>query len=175
MWRWVTALFATASLALGGSACCGGGDQVVMAASWADAYPTIDEMVEAADVVVEVRVTGVADTGLIDSDVSSVPFTDFSARVTRILTGQADEEIIVRQTGGDVACDRYVVDGDPMLQPEADYVMFLTEFAPGQYLINGGPTGRLLLDGERLGQLPDSILDPVHVPADITALRALIG
>ncbi|WP_163544782.1 hypothetical protein [Occultella kanbiaonis] len=182
MGRWVRAAVAitvavavTTSPTLSTSAGHCVGDDVVMAASWADAYPTIDEMVAAADAVVQVRVTGVADTGLIDSDVNSVPYTDFSARAFRILTGRTDEDITIRQTGGELACDHYVISGDPMLQPEAEYVVFLTEFAPGQYRINGGPTGRLMLDGERLSQLPDSILDPVQVPADITTLRDLIG
>ena len=123
--------------------------------SWANAADTVAGMAANSDAVALVTIKSVAGTG-VDKDLGDgAPYTLFTASVERWLKGTGGSEITIKQTGG----DNVQVEDDPLLQVGESAVLFLHQFADGQYFIVGGPTGRFHLDGQNnLVPMPDGIL-----------------
>ncbi|UFU04356.1 hypothetical protein LQF12_07185 [Ruania suaedae] len=62
-----------------------------------------------------------------------------------------------------------------MMRAGAEYILFVTEFEPGHYRINGGPTGRLLVqEGGSITHLPGSLISPADLPETLTQAEAEI-
>lgn len=130
--------------------------EVHYSASWANAFVSIEEMTENADLVANVTVTGIASTEKTEDGV----YTIYSARVDSILHGSADpsDQILIKQLGGTVDGIEYLVDDDPPLIAGDSSVFFLTEYEEGRYFIMGGPTGRIHVDDGSTSTLPGSVL-----------------
>jgi len=106
-------------------------------------------MVDHAGVIALVTVSEVQSTEELDA----IPFTNYGVSVDEwIAVSRSDQakskEIVVRQLGA-IAKDGSVVvaDDDPLLIKAERAIVFLREFAPGQFVIQGGPTGRLQIRG----------------------------
>lgn len=135
---------------------------VTLSPSWAEAYPTVQQTARNANAIALITVRGTQSVEVADGAV----YTNFNADVTRWVTTSSDtpRSIIVRQMGGKGGSVTYVVDDDPLLQPGQEQLVFLRQFSPGHYVIQGGPTGRLTLSGTQLRALPTSAM-AAHFPA----------
>ena len=117
-----------------------------MNASWASQYSSLSELARDADAIVVGLVKGVANRSTTGEALS---FTDFDYVVEEWVSAPAGvamlpDAISIHQTGGIVNGRNVEVTGDPLLVPGERSVLFLRQYAPGQYFILGGPTGRLL-------------------------------
>lgn len=156
--------FAGVAMSLGVTACTNdvpaiGGNaesEVIYSASWANAYPTVEQMTEQADLVARSTITGIVS---VDRDANGI-YTTYSARIDSGLkyAGDLPEEIRIRQLGGELDGTSYIADDDPLLTIGEESVLFLHEFAPGNFFIVGGPTGRLPIENNLIAPLPDSAL-----------------
>lgn len=130
--------------------------------SWANAYPTVPEMVRAGDAVVVGRVTGVQGTS-VDRD-TEIRYTDFEVTVDTWIAGaKAPSPVVVHQMGSASGFVTEDVADDPLLRVGERDVLVLSAYAPGRYYVTGGPTGRFPVDGDRVSSLPAGL---VQMPAD---------
>lgn len=170
----------TAGILLAGSSCspsqASASDEITyLSVSWAEGPETIAELVKLADVVVEVRISGVKGIGSSTSAIGGqMPYVDFEADALNVLYGDlSSEQIIIRQ-GGDPE-GKMVFQDDPLMEPEDTYILFLTEYAPGEYRINGGPSGRLVINnGTDVSTLPSTTLHPDERITNVAELERKI-
>jgi hypothetical protein len=77
------------------------------------------------------------------------PTTLFGFRISKILWNPHHlaslSTILVNQTGGIMNNTRYTVSDDPLFQIGEQAVLFLCQYSPAHFLVNGGPTGRFSL------------------------------
>lgn len=126
--------------------------------SWANALPSVSEMAQEADAVVIGRVVGIAGSGTDPTSVKPIPYTEFTFAVTQWLKNSGPSSITLKQTGGtDASGDVWTVDGDPLLQVGEQDVLFLQQFAAGEYFIVGGPTGRYNVSNGQVSPMPEGI------------------
>lgn len=127
--------------------------------SWAETPTTLAELDDLAETVVRVRITGVSGTGNIDStNGAPLPYTEFDAEVVERIAGDAADSIVIRQSGGSLDGVTYAIAEDPLMSPGEEYVLFLTEWAPGSYKINGGPSGRFTVVGDEVQPLESTTI-----------------
>jgi len=143
--------------------------------SWAENPTTLDELTDLAEVVAVVTISGVAGTGNIEETSGApLPYTDFSADVQEVLTGDVAGETITIRQHGDASQDVVFVD-DPLMQVGDEYVLFLTEHSPGEYRINGGPTGRMIVTADgQIVALDSSSLEPGELVTELTELTTAV-
>jgi hypothetical protein len=111
-----------------------------------------------ADAVIVGRVVAISGTGTDATSYQGVPYTEFSVSVVQWVKGNGPSSIVIKQTGGtDAAGATWSVEGDPLLQVGEQDVFFLHEFAPGDYFIVGGPTGRFPISGGTVSPMPEGI------------------
>jgi hypothetical protein len=186
------------------------GNQVVeMHGNWVSAAVSIAELAQEADVIVRVRVTqaGVnrvveqtlpvytsagegelvqpvtSDEELSSSDktmVMSTPFTDFEVEVVEIFKGKAEATLTIMQNGGELNGQRYAMVGEPLLQVNGEYVLFLVDMsgdevhAPGRALYRVvNPAGQYLVQGEQVSTAAENETEAV-LPTTLTELQAEI-
>lgn len=151
----------------------GGGDTASgMHSSWTNVYPTLREMGTNADAIAIGQVSAIVGTTV---DTSGIPYTDFSYVAEAWLKGGAEETILIHQTGGQNESGTTVEsDDDPLLAVGEQSLVFLKQYAPGQYFIMGGPTGRLLEANGLFTQLPGASKLP-GLPAPVGAVTSLLG
>jgi hypothetical protein len=121
-----------------------------MDASWAVAYRTVPTLRAASDVAVAGSIGGVVKVTA--GTPRNPPFTDYALVISAVLwdpghhlaVGQA---ITVHQTGAIVGSARFEIGDDPLFRPGEQVVLFLHQFAEGQYYVVGGPTGRFRMSG----------------------------
>jgi len=126
---------------------------VYMDASWARTYHDVKSLKQDSDLVVSGTFTGIAAT--VQPDKGPVE-TDFTFTLSKTLVNPQlvnVKTITVRQTGGIVGNITYVVADDPLFVVGAQEILFLHQFAPGQYFVLGGPTGRF--------QISQGVVHPV--------------
>ena len=112
---------------------------IVTTYSWAIQYASIGDLAKAADLVVQGKVAGIAESYLD----KGIPFTNFYVDVTSVTKGSANSKILVTETGGAATNPgTVVIDGDPPLIAGKTYFLFLREVNPGRYVILGGPQGQ---------------------------------
>lgn len=113
---------------------------VTLDASWANAYPSVKDMTSAADAVV-LGTVGQAEATTVKG---GIPYTDYSFAVEQWLKGSPAiaSQILIHQTGGTASGVTMEVGDDPLLVVGEKDVLYLRQYAPGKYLILGGPTGR---------------------------------
>jgi Matrixin len=142
--------------------------------SWNIGYTNLTDMAQDADAIVVGHVKTVAQRTVVDGQ----PFTDFDYAVDDwVAAPRGDKDlpaaITIHQTGGIRDGQTVEVHGDPLLASGEQGVLFLRRYAPGQYYILGGPTGRLISDGGQLAQLHGaSRLDGLS-PSQAVTLRAV--
>lgn len=128
--------------------------EVTLHPSWAEGYPTIAQMSKNAGAIARVTIQSVNGTEGADGAV----YTNFNAKVDQwVATSTTTPDTIsIRQLGGVAGNTTFVVDDDPLLKVGDQQLLFLREFKTGSYVIQGGPTGRLTVDGATLRALPGS-------------------
>jgi hypothetical protein len=143
----------------------------VVDGSWADAYPTYEEMTQHADAVVRGHVVRVIGTERNQAESST--YTDFAFRVDAWIAGRpTSHDITIHQMGGATGFTDVEVMGDPALVVGESDLLFLRSYAPGKYFIMGGPTGRLVQAGGRLSNLPAGLL---RTSADVASVTAKVA
>jgi hypothetical protein len=146
------------SILLFASSCSTGGTQppakahvntspkiVSMDASWAQHYSDLPSIKKDAYLAVRGKITSVAST----SAPAHAPMsTYFNLTIEEILWNphhealQSGSKIVIHQEGGLVNGVLYQTDDDPLLQVGEETILFLHQYAPGQYFVQGGPSGR---------------------------------
>jgi hypothetical protein len=140
----------------------------VVDGSWADAYPTYEEMTQHADAVVRGHVVRVIGTERNQAESST--YTDFAFQVDAWIAGKPmSQDITIHQMGGATGFTDVEVMGDPALVVGESDLLFLRSYASGKYFIMGGPTGRLVQTGGRLSNLPAGLLRTSGDVASVTA------
>ena len=126
--------------------------------SWANAYETIGEMTAHSDAVVTGAVTASSPTVA----APGAPATDYRFTVDEWVTA-TDEvaevpTISLHQTGGTIDGVTWQNDGDPLFVVGEKDLLFVRQYAPGKFLVMGGPTGRVqVVDGSPT-RLPQTAL-----------------
>lgn len=163
----------TLALLIGGAVLLGGctAPQTQGAsASWAKAYPTLQELTRDADAIL----VGSVEKSTPSSAVDGIPFTDATVTVKTWLKGtEAASTITVKQTGR-AAQGASVSVTDPLMQPGESSMLFLHKNDDGTYTALSGPTGRLLVSGTTVTKMPDTSLTetiPETLPALITEVK----
>lgn len=155
-------------------------NQITLEASWANAYPSVQQMTSAADAVVLGSV-GKAEATTVKG---GIDYTDFSFTVEQWLKGKptaSSTAILIHQTGGTASGVTMVEGDDPLLVAGERDVLYLHQYAPGKYFILGGPTGRdQVLNGQATpmaaGIARDGLPAPVgQYSARVRSLAAQTG
>jgi hypothetical protein len=142
--------------------------------SWATAYPTLKGLTQSADAVVVGTVAASAPAAAVDG----IPFTDATVAVKLWLKGiKPAATITVRQTGGALKESVVVAEGDAIMQPGEESMLFLQKNDDGTYVALSGPTGRLPVSGTSVTKMPESSLTeaiPATLPEMIVAVKRLL-
>ncbi|MGZ6855083.1 MAG: hypothetical protein ACXVGC_13625 [Mycobacteriaceae bacterium] len=135
-------------------------------ASWAQAYPTLDEMTQHADAVVSGHVIGEQGTETSASDASLI-YTDFTFHVDTWVAGKPDGDVVLlHQVGGASGFNSSEVQDDPAFKIGEQDVLFLKMYAPGKYFVMGGPTGRMPVSvANTVTSMPASVLKVTGAPS----------
>lgn len=117
---------------------------VTMDASWSASYKDLKSLKAASDVVIEGSIAAIASETL--DTATNIPYTDFTVSAHQVVHDPQGRvhgtTVIVHQTGGVVNDTLYQFEDDPLFQVGEHVVLFLHEYAPGKYYVEGGPTGR---------------------------------
>lgn len=142
--------------------------------SWARAYPTLKDLTQSADAIVVGTVAKSAPAAAVDG----IPFTDATVAVKSWLKGTTPAATItVRQTGGALKDSVVVAEGDAIMQPGEEAMLFLQKNDDGTYVALSGPTGRLPVSGMSVKKMPDTSLTeviPETLPELIAAVKRLL-
>jgi hypothetical protein len=114
-------------------------------ASWAHVYHDIGSLKKASDVAVDGSVAGIA--GQTGQD--SIPFTDFTFTIQRVVYDPHQlatrNSLLIHQTGGTVNGQRVSLHDDPLFAVGEHDIVFLHQYSPGHYFVEGGPSGRFFV------------------------------
>lgn len=137
----------------------------VVDASWAEAYPTLEQMTQHADAVVSGHVVAEQGTETSAQD-SSLIFTNFTFRVDKWIAGRpSGSTVLLHQVGGASGFTFSEAKDDPAFTVGEEDLLFLRMYAPGKYFVLGGPTGRLQVSPSRtVANLPASALKVSGAP-----------
>lgn len=142
--------------------------------SWAKAYPTLKDLTQSADAIVVGTVKKSAPAAPVDG----IPFTDATVTVESWLKGtNPAATITVQQTGGALRDSVVVVEGDAIMQPGEESMLFLQKNNDGTYVALSGPTGRLPVSGTSVKKMPETSLTeaiPETLPQLIAAVTRLL-
>jgi hypothetical protein len=145
-----------------------------VSSSWAKAYPTLKDLTRSADAVV----VGTVEKSAPAAPVDGIPFTDATVTVKSWLKGtKPATTITVQQTGGALKDSVIVPEGDPIMQPGEESMLFLQKNDDGTYVALSGPTGRLPVSGTSVKKLPETSLTeaiPETLPELIAAVTRLL-
>ena len=145
-----------------------------ISASWAKAYPTLKDLTQSADAIV----VGTVEKSAPAAPVDGIPFTDATVTVKSWLKGtKPAATITVQQTGGALKDSVVVVEGDAIMQPGEESMLFLQKNDDGTYVALSGPTGRLPVSDMSVKKMPDTTLTeaiPGTLPELIAAVTRLI-
>ena len=115
--------------------------------SWQKTYRDIKTLKHDADVIASGTISSVKGTTtqkLIHK--ASIPFTDFTFTLKKVIWDPHQivntSTLTIHQTGGTVNNTVFEVDDDPLFHVGEQTILVLHQFAPGQYYVIGGPTGR---------------------------------
>ena len=118
---------------------------VSMNASWAQYYSDLPSIKKDAYLAVRGKITSVAST----SSPAQAPISSyFNLTIEEIFWNPHNEalksgsKIVIHQEGGLVNGVLYQADDDPLLQVGEETILFLHQYAPGQFFVQGGPSGR---------------------------------
>jgi hypothetical protein len=129
-----------------------GGIQV----TWAHLYHDLPSLKRASDVAVVSDVCGIADQGLEGG--TKTPYTEFSVTVQSVLFAHGPTQdlsgntltphstFILHQLGGTSYRQQQPVHmevaDDPLFTVGDQVLLFLHQYSPGHYFVEGGPSGR---------------------------------
>jgi hypothetical protein len=139
--------------------------------SWAKAYPTLKDLTQSADAIV----VGTVEKSAPAAPVDGIPFTNATVAVKSWLKGtRPAATITVRQTGGGSVV---VAEGDAIMEPGEESMLFLQKNDDDTYVALSGPTGRLPVSGTSVKKLPDTSLTeaiPENLPKLVAAVKRLL-
>lgn len=133
-----------ACIGLGG---CGdqGSSSTGIAASWAVGYHDLASLKKASDVAVAGSIAGIAG----QTANGQIPFTDFTFAIQQVIydphqmaTGKT---LLIHQTGGIVNGQTVSISDDPLFKVGEHDVLFLHQYSPGHFFVEGGPSGRFVV------------------------------
>lgn len=117
-----------------------------MDASWARGFDTLKRAKYASDGVVLGTITARAQ---VQRDKVGIVYTDFAFHIDRVMWDPhhklGSPNIMLHQTGGVINTTRFEIDDDPLFQIGEQAILFLVVYSPGHAYVNGGPTGRFLV------------------------------
>ena len=145
---------ACCSCASGNSAFSGDGDQIVqhVSGSRVRTYRTLDDLRIASSAVLTGRTS--SKSSVVET-ISGIPFSGVTFTIEKILgisnslNLKSGDAIVIRVTGGDGT----VNDDVAALQPDATYLLFLTEF---RHLPDGPTNGQFVIVGADSGMFVDA-------------------
>lgn len=145
-----------------------GSNATIIDVSWARGYGSLKELAISPYTTVVVKGVVIGAESYVETlrEPTLGPglvFTDYVLEVQLVLKGslKVSDTITIHQTGGTVGGYTMVVWDDPPLHVGDTLVLFLHEYEPGKYFIEGGPQGRFTIrDGSVYS------LGEIHAPAD---------
>jgi hypothetical protein len=152
-------------------------------------YERLGDLVAQSSIVIRGRVTGLRPSyrvipegipldKLPDHKKAQVGYlmTDVEVEVERVLSGSSDllnTRVVVIHPGGDLAGQKYVMEGEPMSENGQTYVLFLEQVGAGRYVIVGGAQGRYIVRNGKLTSLSNEARNlPVNKSLDAISLAA---
>lgn len=134
--------------------------------SWANAYPTVEEMTIHADAVVVGRFTKVLGSET-SASAEDLIYTNYTFHVDRSIKGPTQgADLLIHQMGGSSGLREMTVPDDPQFQIGDTALLFLHEYAPGKYFVLGGPSGRFPVHGTTVSAMPGSAVALASRPVD---------
>lgn len=119
-------------------------------ASWAFNYKTLEDLVQASDVIVVGKIKG--DGAIVRGP--SVMATEYELDVKKVLKDHKQRDklssLILRQTGGITRERIFEIHDDPLFKKNQQVVLFLKEFEAGKVVVVGGPNGRFHIEHGRI-------------------------
>jgi hypothetical protein len=133
---------------------------------WAHLYHDLKSLKGATDVAVVGTISAVAEQGIR----GATPYTDFTLTVNRVLFNHKQalvgNSVRLHQLGGtgrssqQQAVHMEVVD-DPLFQVGDQVIVFLHEYSPGRYYVEGGPSGRFHINKDMVTPINSK---GIHLP-----------
>jgi hypothetical protein len=115
-------------------------------ASWAMGFNNLSSLKKASDLAV---VGTIASVNSVNEDTPGIPTTLFVFRISQVLWNPHHltslATVLVNQTGGIVHNKHCTVSDDPLFQVGEQAILFLHQYSPAHYFVNGGPSGRFSL------------------------------
>jgi len=139
-----------------------------MEVDWARGYSSLKELKQITDPGVQGHFTAIAGTS---SEGQGLFFTDFTFTITRVLWDPQHQiqnktgSITIHQTGGCTQDTFYKVSDDPLFRIGEAAILFLHQYSPGHYAVDGGPSGRFVV---RKGIVQPINGEGVKLPAGTT-------
>jgi predicted alpha/beta-hydrolase family hydrolase len=142
-----------------------------MEASWAVGYTDLKSLKAASDVAIEGTIAAVAG----ETVAENIPFTDFTLSIHKVVYDPHGRihgtTVLVHQTGGIVNNTLNENSDDQLFRVGEQVVLFLHEYDPGKYFVEGGPTGRFEV---RSGIVSAASTDGMAVPPS-TSIDAFLA
>jgi len=160
------------TLVLAGSSFLGhsnpGSSAAVVNVCWARGYGSLKELVASPYTTVIVKGVVIEAKSYVEGlhEPTRGPgliFTDYLLEVQLVLKGSLNvsDVITIHQTGGTIGEAVMTVWDDPPLSVGDALILFLYEYEPGKYYIEGGPQGRFILRDGLVYSLGE-----IHEPAE---------
>lgn len=159
-------------------------------AEWAHLYHDLPSLKRASDVAVVGDVSGIADQGLEGG--TQTPYTEFSVTVQSVLFAHASVQardlsgntlspystFIVHQLGGTSYRQQQPVQmevaDDPLFTVGDQVVLFLHQYSPGHYFVEGGPSGRFSVANGLVSPINDEGI-PIPAPAPLAQFASEVS
>lgn len=141
---------------------------------WVRLYDSLEELIDASELILIAHVQSSETV-----PVQELVFTDQTLRVERVLKGdlKPDQSVVLRRTGGTFE-DRTTRDlqGEPLLENDTTYVLFLTNYADEGdiFVTTGAFQGSAVLQKDGTLRAQVSYDDPILKQFDAMTLDSLI-
>lgn len=126
-------------------------EHTVVHASWPKSYTEIGDLTYDSDIIALVEVTGINKTYYVNNN---IPFTDYNVKVVTPIKGaDADEQLIITQTGINSKNLIFEIEDDPLLKVGNTYLIFGYNNEVGTVTILSGPQGRFVCNDGKVTSL----------------------
>lgn len=125
-------------------------------ASWSRLYHDLGSLKQASDLAVVGSITGVS---RVITDSKGIVSTLFVFSVSRVVWNPhhlaQHSSLIINQTGGIVHKVLYEIGDDPLFEVGEQAVLFLHQYKPGYFYVEGGPSGRFTVQNGMVKPIND--------------------